>query len=116
MTGWGDVVGKYPDGTRAVVEGESGNGWVILTGVHPEAPESWRRGMTFTTPARVSKAYAGTLVEAALDRTSLPHDSRLGQRRRALAEWYFATECVSLQLGRPNSSSSEFRRLVSKLS
>ena len=73
FTGWGAVVGKYPDGTPAIVEGPSGKGWVILTGVHPEAPEKWRRGMTFTTPASVANAYAGTLIEAALHRTWLPH-------------------------------------------
>ena len=73
LTGWGTVVAKYPDGTPAVVEGTSGRGWVILAGVHPEAPEEWRRGMTFTTPATVANSYAGTLVQAALTRTSLPH-------------------------------------------
>ena len=73
LTGWGDVIGKYPDGTPAIVEGPSGKGWVILTGVHPEAPENWRGGMTFITPARIANAYAVTLVEAALNRTSLPH-------------------------------------------
>lgn len=30
FTGWGSIVGKYPDGTPAIVEGRSGNGWVIL--------------------------------------------------------------------------------------
>jgi len=73
FAGWGDVVGKYPDGTPAVVEGTSGQGWVILCGVHPEAPESWRRGMSFTTPASLAHSYAGTLVDAALNRTALPH-------------------------------------------
>ncbi len=73
FTGWGAVVGTYPDGTPAIVEGSSGKGWVILTGVHPEAPEYWRSGMNFTTPASVANAYAGTLVEAALHRTPLPH-------------------------------------------
>src|SRR5262249_22805972 len=37
FTGWGAVVGKYPDGTPAVVEGRSGKGWMILCGFHPEA-------------------------------------------------------------------------------
>ncbi len=73
FTGWGAVVGKYPDGTPAIVEGTSGKGWVILSGVHPEAPANWRRGMTFTTPASVDHAYAGTLIDAALHRTSLSH-------------------------------------------
>jgi glutamine amidotransferase-like uncharacterized protein len=73
LTGWGAVVGKYPDGTPAIVEGTFGSGWVILSGVHPEAPASWRRGMTFHTPAGVDNAYAATLIHAALNRTSLPH-------------------------------------------
>src|SRR5204863_3847027 len=50
LSGWGAVVARYPDGAPAVVEGRSGRGGVILSGVHPEAPESWRRGMTFNTP------------------------------------------------------------------
>lgn len=74
FTGWGAVVAKYPDGTPAIVEGRSGQGWVLLLGTHPEAPESWRRGMNFTSPAGASIAYAGTLVDAALTGTSLPHD------------------------------------------
>lgn len=73
FTGWGDVVGKYPDGTPAIVEGEFGKGWVILCGVHPEAPETWRRGMGFTSPASGAHAFAGTLIDAALNRTQLPH-------------------------------------------
>lgn len=73
LTGWGAVVAKYPDGTAAIVEGMSGKGWVILCGVHPEAPSSWRRGMTFTTPVSADNAYAGTLIHAALDRRWLPH-------------------------------------------
>jgi glutamine amidotransferase-like uncharacterized protein len=73
FTGWGAVVGKYPDGTPAIVEGTSGKGWVILCGVHPEAPENWRRGMAFTTPPSAANAYAGTLIEAALHGTRLPH-------------------------------------------
>ena len=73
LTGWGDVVGKYPDGTPAIVEGTSGKGWVVLSGVHPEAPANWRKGMTFTTPASAAHAYAATLIDAALHGTSLPH-------------------------------------------
>jgi glutamine amidotransferase-like uncharacterized protein len=74
FTGWGAVVGRYPDGTPAIVEGKSGNGWVILCGTHPEAPESWQSGMSFTTPTSAATAYAGTLVDAAFNGTSLPHD------------------------------------------
>ncbi len=73
FTGWGDVVGKYPDGTPAVVEGKAGAGWVILSGVHPEAPASWRRGMKFRTSAAEDNEYALTLIQAALDGKALPH-------------------------------------------
>jgi glutamine amidotransferase-like uncharacterized protein len=73
LAGWGAVVGKYPDGTPAVVEGTFGSGWVILSGVHPEAPERWRRGMTFSTPASADNAYAGMLIRAALNREALTH-------------------------------------------
>jgi glutamine amidotransferase-like uncharacterized protein len=73
LTGWGAVIGKYPDGTPAIAQGTFGSGWVILSGVHPEAPAGWRRGMTFTTPASVDNAYAATLIQAARNRTSLAH-------------------------------------------
>jgi glutamine amidotransferase-like uncharacterized protein len=73
LSGWGDVVAKYPDGTPAIVEGTSGNGFVVFTGVHLEAPAAWRAGMTFTTPLSADLAYAGTVIQAALAGTPLPH-------------------------------------------
>jgi hypothetical protein len=73
FTGWGYIVGKYPDSTPAVVEGKSGSGWVILCGFHPEAPASWRNKLKFKTSVAVDNAYAGTLVTNALNGTSLPH-------------------------------------------
>jgi glutamine amidotransferase-like uncharacterized protein len=74
FSGWGAVVGRYPDGTPAVVQGSSGKGWVLLCGVHPEAPASWRNGLKFTTPVSDSNAYAASLIDAALHRAELPHD------------------------------------------
>ena len=71
FAGWGAVAATYPDGTPAVVEGRFGNGWILLSGFHPEAPASWRRGMTFETPVRDDHAYAGMMIRAALNRTSL---------------------------------------------
>jgi hypothetical protein len=73
LTGWGKVVGRYPNGTAAITEGYWGKGFVILSGVHPEAPKSWRTGMSFSTPVDVDLAYAATLVRAAMNRTMLPH-------------------------------------------
>jgi len=73
LAGWGAVVGKYPDGTPAIVQGTCGSGCVILSGVHPEAPANWRRGMSFTTQADTDNAYAWTLIHAALNRELLRH-------------------------------------------
>jgi Biotin-protein ligase, N terminal len=73
LTGWGAVVAKYPDDTPAVVQGTVGSGAVILAGVHPEAPDSWRRGMTFGTPSSTDNAFAATLIQAALNKILLSH-------------------------------------------
>ena len=73
LSGWGAVVAKFPDGTPAITEGQSGKGFVVFTGVHLEAPESWRGSMIFTTPVSVDLAYAGTVIQATLNGTPLPH-------------------------------------------
>ena len=73
LSGWGSVVGKYPNGRAALTEGHWGNGFVLLSGVHPEAPAAWRYGMQFNTPLDVDLAYAATLVTAAFSGTMLPH-------------------------------------------
>jgi glutamine amidotransferase-like uncharacterized protein len=66
LAGWGEPVAHYPDGTPAVAQGAAGQGWVVLCGVHPEAPESWREGMKFTSPASDAQEYAAQLIDAAL--------------------------------------------------
>ena len=73
LSGWGNVVAKFPDGTAAITEGQSGNGFAMFTGVHLEAPADWRTGLTFTTPVSADVAYAGTVIQAALSGTPLPH-------------------------------------------
>jgi hypothetical protein len=73
LSGWGKVIGKYPNGTPAITEGYWGKGFVLSSGVPPEAPAGWRYGMNFFTPLDVDLAYAGTLVTAALTRTTLAH-------------------------------------------
>ena len=80
FTGWGLAAARYPDGTSAVAEGALGKGWVVLCGFHPEAPETWRRGMDFKTPASVANDYARTLIDAALNGTRLaPVDAPQGR-------------------------------------
>jgi len=73
LSGWGAIVGKYPDGTPAITEGSSRKGWIILTGTHTEAPEQWHAKMDFYTSAATSKKYAATIIRAALTKTVLPH-------------------------------------------
>jgi FG-GAP-like repeat/Biotin-protein ligase, N terminal len=73
LSGWGQVIGKYPNGSTAITEGYWGKGFVLLSGVHPEAPAGWRSGMNFFTPLDVDLAFAGTLVTSALNRVTLPH-------------------------------------------
>ena len=73
FSGWGDVVSKYPDGTPATVQGSYGSGWMILTGVHPEAPETWRKEFYFSTSIENSHKYATALIKAAIDKTPLSH-------------------------------------------
>ncbi|QKJ29879.1 hypothetical protein HQ865_08960 [Mucilaginibacter mali] len=73
LSGWGTVVAKYPDNTPAVAEGKCGKGFVILTGIHAEAPDYWRGDIDFHTLAEVDNAYAALLVKAALNGTFLPH-------------------------------------------
>lgn len=73
LSGWGNIVGKYPDGTPGTVENYSGKGWVILCAFHPEATSSWRGGMSFSTSVSVDNAYAQSLVTHALNGTSLAH-------------------------------------------
>jgi Biotin-protein ligase, N terminal len=73
LSGWGDVVAEFSDGTPAITQGSSGNGLVVLSGVHLEAPAAWRTGMAFTTPVSVDLNFAGQLVQAALTGNALPH-------------------------------------------
>lgn len=73
FTGWGTVAAKYPDATPAVVEGRSGKGWVVLTGIHAEAPGDWRDGMAFSTTTADDNAYAVKLINAALNKQTMPH-------------------------------------------
>ena len=73
LSGWGQVIARFPDGTPAITEGMSGNGFVVFTGVHLEAPASWRGSLDFTTPESVDLTYAGTIVQAAYSGTPLSH-------------------------------------------
>lgn len=67
LSGWGEPIAMYPDGTPAAVQGKAGEGWMVLVGTHPEAPESWRRHVAVRTPARDSHDFAKMVIETALN-------------------------------------------------
>jgi glutamine amidotransferase-like uncharacterized protein len=73
LSNWGNIVAKYPDGTPAVAEGKCGSGFVMLAGIHAEAPANWRNKMIFNTPVSADNTYAAMLIRAALNGASLPH-------------------------------------------
>ncbi len=75
LSGFGSVIGKYPSGAPAIAEARVGYGFVLLSGVHPEAPADWRTGFSIADTDGVASdiAYTKTLIGAALTKTMLPH-------------------------------------------
>ena len=72
LNGYGNIVGKYPDGTAAIAQSPAGSGFVLLSGVHPEAPDSWRSGINDTDSTAADFTYVVALVQAALKHSPLP--------------------------------------------
>jgi VCBS repeat protein len=70
LTGFGDVIAAYPDGTPAVAE-VSNNGFVVLSGVHSEAPGSWIGSSVNLAgyPFQTNFAFAASLINAAVTKT-----------------------------------------------
>jgi hypothetical protein len=67
----GSVIARYPGGSAAMIEARSGQGYVVLSGVHPEAPMDWRTTQNLTDPDGLDFDIAWSLVNAALTRTPL---------------------------------------------
>ncbi len=67
----GGVVARYPDGIPAISQTWTNKGFVIVSGVHPEAPTSWYT-TSGTDPDGTDFSYAAQLIRAALNRTPLP--------------------------------------------
>jgi len=65
----GTVVAKYPTGEAATIESWAGKGYVTLTGVHPEAPQSWRDGLNDTDG--LDTAFAWSMIDAARRKSPL---------------------------------------------
>lgn len=72
---FGSVIAKYPNGLAAIAEGKVGKGFVVVSGVHPEAPADWRYGMPDADADGVTAdvTYAANLIAAAYTKTMLPH-------------------------------------------
>lgn len=65
------VVARYPDGKPAISQTWTGNGFVIVSGPHPEAPSNWQYD-SGPDPDGLDHDIAKKLIRAALDRKPLP--------------------------------------------
>ncbi|MBI3556663.1 MAG: hypothetical protein HY074_10405 [Deltaproteobacteria bacterium] len=66
------VIAKYPTGDAAISQMWSGNGFLILSGVHPGAPQSTRRYFSLVDSDGTDFDLAWTLLEAAINQKALP--------------------------------------------
>lgn len=65
------VIARYPDGKPAISQTWTGKGFVIESGIHPEAPKSWQYD-TGVDPDGTDFDIAIQLIRSALNRTPLP--------------------------------------------
>lgn len=75
FVGWGEATATYPDQSPAVTRGSFEKGLVTLCGFHPEAPQSWRKGMEFSTSTATANNYARQLIQEALSATTRIHSN-----------------------------------------
>lgn len=68
----GGVIAKYPDGNPAISQMWSGNGFVILSAVHPAAPQSIRTSSGLNDSDGSDYEVAWKLIHAALNRVVQP--------------------------------------------
>lgn len=75
LRGFGSVIAKYPNGLPAIAASKVGKGFVVLTGVHPEAPADWRYGFASpdTDGVTADLSYTQNLINSALYKVMLPH-------------------------------------------
>lgn len=69
---FGQVLAKYPDGTTAIAQDRVGKGLMILSGPHPEAPSSWKSGLSDSDGTAPDQDYAYQLIQAAMKQQPLP--------------------------------------------
>jgi glutamine amidotransferase-like uncharacterized protein len=75
LSGWGEVVGKYPNGDPAIVQDAVGSnhGFVVLSGVHPEALLDWDVPGYTTSQEAQNNSYAKSLISTTLNKASLSY-------------------------------------------
>ncbi len=92
----GGVVARYVNGAPAISETWSGKGYVVISGPHPEAPQSWR-----ATAGRDSDGLdydiAIAMIEAALNKNPLWRSSGLGKWIRSSEPKAFSNRRPDLQ-------------------
>jgi glutamine amidotransferase-like uncharacterized protein len=65
------VIARYSDGRPAISETWAGNGYVVISGPHPEAPEGWRATAGYD-PDGLDYDIAIQMIDAALRKQALP--------------------------------------------
>lgn len=73
IVNFGYTVARYPNQSEAIGEDFVGNGFVILSGLHPEAALNWGVAGYTAAEETADNSYAVTLIKAAYNRTLLPH-------------------------------------------
>lgn len=68
----GTIVGRYADGAGAISQLRVGQGVVVLSGPHPEGPQSWRDEFGLVDSDGLDFELAWQLMDAALNRVGLP--------------------------------------------
>lgn len=69
--GENSVIAKYPNGDAAISQMWSGNGWVILSAVHPTAPQSVRDTYGLNDSDGMDLDLAWKLIDAAVHQQAL---------------------------------------------
>jgi glutamine amidotransferase-like uncharacterized protein len=72
LSTFGNVVAKYPDGTTAIAEKALGSSFVLLSGVHPDAPLNWVYGFTVAEHTATVN-YTKGMITAAMTKSLLQH-------------------------------------------
>lgn len=65
----GTVIARYPDGSAAITQADAGKGFVVLSGLHPEAPQDWRTGAGLVDSDGLDLDVAWSLIQSAANRT-----------------------------------------------